>query len=237
MIESKNITVKLNDAVIINDVSFKIEKGGCIGIIGPNGSGKTTLLRSLLGQLKLSSGDILIEGHPMSRFSLNQLAQKVAWVSSELHCMFNYSVLDIVKMGRFPYHRGFFDSLSVDDAVLEKLLELTELSHLKHKPFNQLSSGEKQRVQLAKALAQEPSILLLDEPISHLDLKHQENFLNIVRRKNRDEDLTILMVSHHIEAIAKVCSRVIFLKEGRLVKEGLTSLVLSDSNIKGLFGL
>jgi iron complex transport system ATP-binding protein len=237
MIRCNNLTADLNSNPIINRVSFDIHKGEIVGIIGPNGAGKTTLLRAILGQIDAYSGDISVDGVSINKLGLKTLAKKIAWVSSELNCSFNYTVVDIIKMGRFPYHNGFFDSLLDDNSLINDLLEVTELTHLKDKPFNQLSSGEKQRVQLAKALAQEPSVLLLDEPISHLDLRHQENFLNILKKRNTDDNLTIVMVSHHIDVISRVCNRVLFLKAGEITEDGTSRELLTKPNISNLFDI
>ena len=237
MMECREVISCLDKQRIIDKVSFTTEKGDIVGIIGPNGSGKTTLLRSILGHIEVESGDILVEGKSIKNYSLKKRAKTIGWVSSELNCLFNYTVLDIIKMGRFPYHESLFDSFTIDHELIDSVLELTKLGPLKHKIFNHLSSGEKQRVQLAKALVQAPSILLLDEPISHLDMKHQDNFINILKKKNKESQMTIIMVSHHIEAILKLCSNVLFLKEGKITKEGKTKEILTTENIKVLFDL
>ncbi len=220
---------------IIKDISLEIKKGEFVGIIGPNGSGKTTLLRSMSKVLPLLEGDITLEGRDICGISLKEFCQRVAFVSQDMAINFPFSALEIVLMGRIPHLKRLQAETKKDVVIAENALVMTDSLYLKEKSIDEMSSGERQRVIIAKALAQEPVLLFLDEPTSHLDIGHQIQILDLLKRLNRKNNLTIVMVIHDLNLAGEYCNRIALLNEGGVFKEGAPSEVLTYQNIEAVY--
>lgn len=221
--------------IVVKDFSLAVGKGDFIGLIGPNGSGKTTLLRLISRVLIPQSGSVTFEGENIFQKDLKVLCQRIAFVSQDVSVHFSFSVLEFVLMGRIPHMNRLQFESKRDIAIADEALTLTDTLHLKDTMIDELSSGERQRVFVAKALAQEPSLLLLDEPTSHLDIGHQIQILDLLKKLNRDQKLTILMVLHDLNLAAEYCDRIVLMNEGAIFKEGLPHDVLSYQNIESVY--
>ncbi|MFH1397352.1 MAG: ABC transporter ATP-binding protein [Candidatus Omnitrophota bacterium] len=220
---------------IIRGISLEISKGDFLGIIGPNGSGKTTLLRLMSRALKPQAGKILLKGEDISFLDLKQFCCQVAFVSQDALINFSFSVFEIVLMGRIPHLKRLQTETKNDLRIAELALIMTDTVHLKDKMINELSSGERQRVLIARALAQEPVLLFLDEPTAHLDIGHQVQILDLLRRLNRNENLTIIMVLHDLNLAGEYCNRVVLLDNGQVFQEGVPEQVLTYQNIEKVY--
>jgi len=220
---------------VIKDVSFDVGKGDFLGIIGPNGSGKSTLLRLMSKVLHPEEGRIVFEDKDISKIKLKKLCQKVAFVPQETLINFSFTVWEIVLLGRTPHLKRLQFENNKDLAIAKKALLSTDSLQLEAKQINQLSAGERQRVIIAKALAQEPILLLLDEPTSHLDIGHQIQILDLLKRLNSQANLTIVIVLHDLNLASEYCNKLILLDQGRISKEGKPSEVLTYQNIEAAY--
>ena len=224
-------------APILDRVSTTVEPGSVVGLLGPNGAGKTTLLRLLAGMLRPSRGQVSLDGQPISSLGRRELARRIAVVPQETHSTFDFSVLDIVLMGRYP-HLGTFELEGPSDLkIARSALEATGTSALESRLFETLSGGERQRVVIASALAQSSDILLLDEPTASLDLGYQFQIAALLKDLNRERRTTLVVSTHDLNFAAALCGRVVLLKAGRVLAEGPTNEVLNSSNIKALYGM
>ncbi len=223
------------DGLVLRGVSLELGAGELVGLIGPNGSGKTTLLRVLSGLLAPSRGKVYLDGQDLCAFDRRQVAQRVAVVPQELVIPFAFSAYEMVMMGRTPHVRPILGAGPRDRQVVVEKMELTATSALAERPFGELSGGEKQRVIIAMALAQEPEILLLDEPTVHLDINHQVEILELIKRLNRREGLTVLATMHDLNLAALYFDRLILLNGGQVVANGSPSEVLREESIRQVF--
>ena len=187
---------------VLQDITLEIPRQSFIALIGPNGGGKTTLLRLMSNVLQPSIGKILLEGKPLPKFSARELARRMAVIASDQHFEFPFSVADVVAMGRFPHLNRLERLSSKDWEVVDQALRLTSTDHLRWRAISQLSSGEKQRVLIARAIAQQPSILMLDEPNSHLDINHQIAIFKLLRSLNQQHQITVVIVLHDLTSAA-----------------------------------
>ncbi|MCX7920277.1 MAG: heme ABC transporter ATP-binding protein [bacterium] len=236
LIQVEKITFAYGRTAILSDITFAVEPGEILGIIGPNGSGKTTLLRLLTGILQAQSGTILISGKEIALWTRNELAKRIAVVPQDTFVPFNYTVREIVLMGRTPHLRLLQFESSKDVAILNQAMALTDTLEVSERYFDALSGGEKQRALIARALVQEPTILLLDEPTAHLDLNHQIEILDLVKRLNVEENLTVIFVTHDINLAAGYCHRLILLFDGTIFCSGSPQEVITEENIRQVYG-
>jgi iron complex transport system ATP-binding protein len=221
----------------VEAISVAVERGDVVGILGPNGSGKTTLLRLLGGLLAPASGTVRLGGTRLSSIPRRSLARRLAIVPQETHLAFDYSVLEIALMGRYP-HLGPFELESPRDLVVARdALNATGTAHLAARSFSTLSGGEKQRVIIASALAQEADILLLDEPTASLDLGFQLDVAALLQRLNRDRGLTMVVATHDLNFAAGLCRTLLLVKQGRVLAHGPVGGVLTSENIAALYGV
>ena len=236
LIELKNLTAGYGSNTVLKDLDLKIEEGDFLGIIGPNGSGKSTLLHCLSGIHEPESGTLQLSGNNYRSIHRKELARIIAVVEAEEAMMFQYSVGELVEMGRFPYLKRFQALSENDQRAIQEALKTLELFDLQDRAINELSSGERQRVFFARALAQETKILLLDEPTAHLDLQHQVDSFRLMSRLNRECGQTIVCISHDINLAAEFCSRLLVLQDGQVAGDGPPREVLSDTLIQRVFG-
>ncbi len=221
----------------VQDVTVRVERGHVVGILGPNGSGKTTLLRLLAGMLRPDSGTVTLNGRNVASLARAALARSIAVVPQETHLAFDYSVLEIALMGRYP-HLGTFELEGPRDAAIAReALAATGTGALERRSFATLSGGEKQRVVIASALAQQAEILLLDEPTASLDLGYQFDVAALLARLNRDRALTIVVATHDLNFAASLCGSIVMLAEGRVVAAGPTADTLTSMSIQALYGV
>lgn len=217
---------------LLHETSFKLDSGKVLGIVGPNGAGKTTLLRLLYRFHKPDTGSVRIDGDDIWSMSAREVAQKVAAVLQEQPSDFALTVGEIVALGRTPHKRGFGGmSGSKDKEIVECALECLGLEGLQNRHLGTLSGGERQRVMVARALAQEPSLLILDEPTNHLDIRHQLEVLELIQNLT----LTIVTSLHDLNLAAGVCDSVLLLEAGKTVGFGKPQDVLNETAVSTAF--
>lgn len=236
-LEVKNLKFGYNREMILKDVSFNIEKGKFISIIGPNGSGKSTLLKNLNGIYTPNGGKVTVESIDIDRIKTKELAKKIALVPQNTIIDYEFTVEDIVLMGRHPYKGRFQREDDRDYEIVKEALEMTNTFHLKDRIITEISGGERQRVIIAKALAQNPSIILLDEPTSHLDINHQIEILNLLRKLNQEKGTTIVVVIHDINLASRYSDKIIMLNEGEIIGSGRPEEVITKENIEFAYNL
>ena len=218
----------------LDEISIEAARGDLVGVIGPNGSGKTTLLKLLGGTLAPSAGSVSLDGRPLSGWSRRDAARRIAYVPQETHSSFDFSVLDVVLMGRFP-HLGTFALEGPEDlAIARRALASTGTSAFETRSFSTLSGGEKQRVVIASALAQSADLLLLDEPTASLDVGHQLEVTALLSRLNR-EGVTMVLSTHDLNFAASLCRRLVLLRGGRMLASGPTDEVLTADTVRALY--
>lgn len=217
------------------NVSFDVQKGEFLSLVGPNGSGKTTLLRLLDRILLPRKGSIILDGKDITAYPRAELARKVASVPQDTNIQFPFTALEIVLMGRSPHNRGAMFENEHDIALALEMLKTTDTQHLAGQPITTLSGGERQRVFIARALAQQPEILLMDEPNAHLDIAHQLEVFNIIRRLNRERGLTVVSVSHDLNLASTYSDRIGMLVCGSLAAIGTPNDVLTEETIARVF--
>ena len=220
---------------VLDNIGFEIEKGQFVGIIGPNGSGKTTLFRGIAGELETISGYSELNERKIQKMTLKERARNIAVVTQNIE-VGNMTVEEYVLMGRIPYQKQFqFFETHEDIEIAERYMELTGVSDLKDKNMNSLSGGEQQLAGIARALTQEPQLLLLDEPTSHLDITHQVQILNLIRRLSENLGLTVLMIIHDLNLAGEYCDSLIMMQKGRIRKMGNPHEVLNYADIEAVY--
>jgi cobalamin transport system ATP-binding protein len=220
---------------VLEDVSLSVKEGDFVGILGPNGSGKTTLLKSMSRSLKPHRGTILLNGADLYTLKGVEVARQMAVVPQDSAISFSFAALDIVLMGRNPHMTRFQMESENDMAIARKAMKLTNTWHLSERPINELSGGERQRVIIARALAQEPRILLLDEPMTHLDIINQLEIMDLVKNLCDKEKLIVLAVFHDLNLAARYCTSGVLLKNGKIFATGSLEEVLTSENIRNVF--
>ncbi len=220
---------------VLQDVSLEYAGGQFVGILGPNGAGKSTLLRLLDRLLSGHRGEIKVNGRSVEEYDLRELARSVALIPQEPE-YFPFLVKDIVMMGRTPYVGRFYKEQPADWALVYQAMEETHVSHLADRPIHRISGGERQRVMLARALAQKTGILLLDEPTNHLDIQHQVSIGQLLARK-ASEGILALAVLHDLQLASLYCDQVILLHQGKIFRQGRPEDVLLPEVLREVYGV
>ncbi|MBN1995751.1 MAG: ABC transporter ATP-binding protein [Anaerolineae bacterium] len=222
---------------ILHNINLALYPGELIGLIGPNGAGKTTLLRALARLLQPQEGQVLLDGQDIWQLSPRQVAQHIGRVPQSANAAWPYTTEHVVRMGRYP-HRGWLSPFNGKDAAaVDKALTLLGLQLLRGRLLNTLSGGEQQRVLIARALVQEPTVLLLDEPIANLDINHQHQVLAMVQNLVLGYNLAALLAIHDLGLAARYCHRLILLNEGRVWAAGSAAEVLETNHLRTVFGV
>lgn len=235
MFRLERVMVRYGTATVLDAISLDIARGAMTAVIGPNGSGKSTLLRVLGGLIAPASGSATFEDQELTSLPPRERARRIAYVPQDTTIPFEFPVRDIVAMGRSPYLSPWGYESKTDEAAIEEAVDLMDLGRLVDRSILDVSGGERQRAVIARALAQKPSVLLLDEPGANLDLRHQVALHALLARLNRTDGLTTVTVSHDLNAMA-TADCVIALVDGRVRAMGSAGDVLTDSMIAGVFG-
>ncbi len=221
---------------VLRGITFDVHAGERIGLVGPNGSGKSTLLQVAAGLLQPSGGRSQLDGHPVTGMARRELARAVAWVPQEFDQAFSFTVMEVVLTGRYP-HLGWLGIEGEDDlAIARRAMLDAGVEHLAERPFSALSGGERQRAVIAAALAQQPRVLLLDEPTSNLDLHHQHGLMQVLAERAAREGTAVLMAVHDLNLALAWCPRVLVLHEGRVVADGAPASVLDAARLAEVYG-
>jgi len=237
MLEIKNLNFSYGNISVLKEITFTAMAGEFITIIGPNGAGKSTLIKMIDGILHAGQSEILLEGVPISNFSRKELAQKIAYLPQDSKFAFDYTIREVVMMGRFPYLKGVHTYTAGDLHIVKEMMILMEIEQFSDRSFNELSGGEKQRVLIASALAQQPNIILLDEPTSALDLHHQIAIYHILKKLQREQNLTIIVVTHDINLAAQYCERMTLMGNGMIIRDDTPENVLQFNLLQEIFGV
>ncbi len=234
-VEFRDVTVEYENRIALEDVSFGIERGEFIGIVGSNGSGKTTLLKTILGLVEPAKGEVFILGMDV-RTHLKEIREKIGYVPQKTRINPKMPVLvkEVVLMGRYGKIGLFRSPRQKDMEIVKKALEEVDMYDLKDEPFGHLSGGQQQRVYLARALAQESEIMLLDEPTTGLDVSSQRSIIELIARLKEEKDLTVLFVTHDVNSIARVSDRVMYLKN-RIVAFGTLEEVCKEEVLRNVY--
>ena len=230
------------DNWVIDGLTCDVDAGEILGIVGPNGSGKTSLLKLLAKVLRPQVGDMTLFGRDLGTMPQVEVARTVAFVPQESPQVFSFTVMETVLMGRYPHHRGAkwsagFGWESAEDVLIaEEAMQSTDLTDLAGRSVMDLSGGERQRCMIARALAQAPQILLLDEPTAFLDIQHQIEICTIVRRLQEERGLTVVLVSHDLNLASQYCDRILMLKAGKLFRLGLPHEVIDADVLRAVYG-
>lgn len=225
------VSFRYGPQIVLKDIDLDVEQGEVIGIIGPNGAGKSTLLRLIAGYLSPDEGSITFSGRPLKDYNRRTLARHIATLPQALDMPFPYTVEEFIVMGRYPYDtRNFSYGIEEKEMVLE-IMNAMNIGHLAGRQINTLSEGERQKVYLAQCIVQDPGMLLLDEPVSHLDIKHQMRVLEILENLHT-KGLTILMVLHDLNLASEFCSRIVLIAQGSVYATGSPAATLTYENIE-----
>lgn len=233
MIELQHITVRFGKREILNDINADIAGGRITAVMGPNGCGKTTLLRCIGGLLEPTAGQVLIDGQRVQDFSARALAQKVAFVRQQAQTDFEFSAFETVLMGRNPYQKRLQNESQADWDIVEQCMRQTGTWHLRMSKPHEMSGGELQRVMIARALAQQTPVLLMDEPVSNLDISHQLEIMRLLR----NTDKSVIIVIHDLNLALQFCEDLLLFHEGRLLYRGPLAEGLTPENIRTVYGV
>ncbi len=235
VLEIRNLTCGYDKRFHLKDVNLAIGEGGFFGIIGPNGSGKTTLLRAMTRILKPESGEVLLRGKDIWHIDFIELARTISVVSQNVSTD-DLNVGEFVLLSRIPHYRGLqFLETKHDEEIADNAMAMTDTLKFKDRSMSEISGGERQLVLIARALAQEPKYLLLDEPTSHLDITHQVRVLDLLKKLNRELSLTVIIVLHDLNLASEYCDRIALLSGGTIYKEGLPGEVLDYQTIENVY--
>lgn len=235
MLELKNLSFGYKEKKTLKNINMYVNSGEVVGIIGPNGSGKSTLLKCMNLILK-PKGHIFLEGTELQTLNLKEISKIIGYVPQSIHgSSFPIKVFDVVLLGRRPYIRWNVRDKDLD--FVSEIFSLLNLNNLSMRNFNELSGGEKQKILMARALAQEPKVLLLDEPTSNLDVKHQLEIMDVIRNLSREKSLAVVIVLHDLNLASRYCDRLVLLNSGQIFATGTPEEILINSNIKTVYNV
>ena len=236
-IRMNRVTFSYSNGTVLRDVDLCVQKGEMVGLIGPNGAGKTTLIRLISGILDLRQGDIQLDGVDTKKLKRSAIAREVAVVPQQFNVPFAYKVEDVVMLGRTPFMKPWRDLSAKDRDVVMRTMDTVGIRRLARRCFSELSGGERQKVVLAMALAQETGLLLLDEPTAHLDISHQVEILELLADMNEKGHLTIIAAMHDLNLASAYFRRLVLLKDGAVIADGSPGQVLTSSMIGSAYSV
>lgn len=237
MLNVENITINYGEAEVVKDVTFTLEKGKIVAVLGANGAGKTTLLKALNDSLPVSNGEILLDGKALKNYSRREIAQKIAVIAQENETKFPVTVLEFVLAGRFAHGNAFGWETGKDLHIALTCLELCDLKDFQSRLMNELSGGERQRIVLARALATEARVLLLDEPTANLDLAHQAMTFRLIRERCAKGDLSAIVITHDLNIASEFADEILLLDAGKIAAKGAPEEVLTSENLNKVFAV
>lgn len=237
VIKAKGLVFGYKDQEVLRQLDIEIPAGAFTAVVGPNGCGKTTFVKQVIKSLKPKSGDLFLFGKPISSYSYKALGKIVAYVPQATEIGFDFTVEEVVVMGRYAHLKRFQSEGVEDRKIVEKAMKATGVWALKDKFANELSGGEQQRVVVARALAQEPKLLILDEPISHLDLHHQVELMELIRSLAKEQGITVVAIIHDLNLAMDYSDYVMMMKSGRVHAFGKPQETISAKSIRSIYNL
>ena len=234
-IQIKQVSFSYLDGLVLHNIDLSVGAGEMVGLIGPNGSGKTTLIKLVSGVLKPGQGEVRLDDSNLNLLKRKTVARSVAVVPQQFHIPFAFTVGEVVMLGRIPFIRAMAGETVVDRDAVSAAMGVVGIGELVERRFDELSGGERQKVILAMALAQQPKLLLLDEPTAHLDITHQIEILELVRSLNAEQGITVIAAMHDLNLASLYFDRLVVLKEGGVVTEGTPTEVLTEKMIRDVF--
>ncbi len=237
ILDVESLSYQYDEKVVLDQITLSIKKGEIIGILGPNGCGKTTLLKNLNKNLKPHGGCVLIDGTDIDGVSKKEIAQSVASVPQSNEIRFAFTVKEIVTMGRMPFQESFRGETSDDLNIIEQAMAQTGLTEFADRYINTLSGGERQRAIIARAIAQTPKIILMDEPTLHLDINMQFEVLDLIQKLSKENDLAVVIVSHDLPMVTRYCDRIVLIHDHKVFAMGSPEEVLTRENIRTVFNV
>jgi len=234
-IEVGDVIVSFAQKEVLKKVNWTVHKGEIATLLGPNGCGKSTLLKAIMGSQSISYGHIEIFGKQLQSYSASELARKVAFLPQVQVAPKDMVVEELIACGRYPYQKWWRSTDGEDRIIIERAMAETKTTHLANQLVSSLSGGERQRVWIAMALAQEPEILILDEPTTYLDINHQLEILELIKRLNKEQNLTVLMVLHELNQAARYSNRVAILNQGEIAVNGTPNEVITIDILQHIF--
>lgn len=232
-VKVENLKFSIDKKEILKDISFEVSRGSFIGIIGPNGCGKSTLLKNIYRLYKPSSGSIILDNKDLAKMKDKDCAKEIAVLAQESNSQFDFTVEQIVKMGRYPYKSIFEDYSKSDLQMVKDMLEKVGLNNYGDRSFSNLSGGEKQRTLIARALVQNTDFLILDEPTNHLDIGYQIQLMDIIKSLN----ITTLSAIHDMNIASMYCDYLIVMKDGQIKDFGKVEDIITSEMLKEIFGV
>lgn len=240
MIFAKNLSKKYDSNEVLKSLDLTIEPNEIVGIIGPNGCGKSTLMKLLSGAEKPTSGTVQIKGKLLKKYKTKDLAKIIAVLQQEGIPPVGFTVREMIDMGRYPYQNWLGDEVNrgvnKDSGIAHEIMEKLHIDHLENEVINHLSGGEKQRIALGQVLAQDPQILMLDEPTTYLDIGHQLQMMELIKKWQKKSQHTVVVILHDLNLASMYCTRLVMMKDGRIEKIGSPEEVVQERIIKTIYG-
>lgn len=237
IMQAEGLHKSLGGRLVLEDVDVSLRSGECFGIIGPNGSGKSTLVKLLSGAEDADAGTVQYRDRPLSAYTKKQLAQSIAVLQQDALPPIGFTVREVVEMGRYPYQNWLGDERSDSQPIIDRILDDLDLVSLSERAIERLSGGERQRVALAKATAQQPDLIMLDEPTTYLDIGYQQQMMDYIKQWQRQEGITVLAVLHDLNLAALYCDRLMVLYEGRVIETGAPAEVIREDLLEQVYGV
>jgi len=235
LIKVNNLSFSYGNKEILSNLSFQINKGEILGIIGPNGSGKTTLLSTISGFLTDIEGEVVFRGKNVKEYKKMELARSFAFLEQEGTPHLSFTVEEIVSMGTYPWQKQLVKDSHVYLDIVDDALNTLEMDNLRSVPLYKLSGGERQLVALARAMVQQPQVIFLDEPTNYLDIRHQVLFMQHIKNWQREKQLTVIMVLHDLNLAAQYCDRLVLINQGKIETIGTVNEVIKEDTIRKVY--
>ncbi|CAM3641308.1 heme ABC transporter ATP-binding protein [Marinicrinis lubricantis] len=237
MIQVDDLQLRIGNRTILNKLHFEVQRGEIFGVIGPNGSGKSTLLKLLSGLEKPTRGTVYLDGRPVNSYSRKKLATWLAVLQQSSLPSIGFTVKEVVEMGRYPYQNWMGEEAEDVRPLISSILDKLRLEKLQDRMLSEISGGEKQRAALGKVMAQEPRLLMLDEPTTYLDIGTQVELMTWIQAWKKESDLTVVVVLHDLNLAAQYCDRILLLHQGEVVEVGTAEQVMKEDLLQRVYGV
>ncbi len=237
IIECRNVSFSYGAGEILSDINLSLGKGRMLGILGANGAGKSTLLKILMGILKAQKGSVLFGGKPLQGYDRREIAKRIAYIPQDPVFAFPFTVSEVILMGRAPYIGRFEFEREIDLEAARRAMDTVGISHLRDRLITETSSGERQLASIARALVQEPEVMILDEPATFLDIKHRNEIMHLLRKLKEEHGILIIAATHDVFTALFYFDEIIMIKNGGVFANGSSETVINRENLSALYGI